>query len=139
LVLLATSAPAQNFSIDWFTIDGGGSTSTGGIYSVSGTIAQPDANAQPMLGGNFSLMGGFWSLVAVPTLGAPLLTIQLTAMDTAQVSWPSPSPDFTLQQNSDLNTANWMATTNAVSDNGTIKFIIVNSSAGHRFYRLFKP
>src|SRR5258705_2546512 len=56
-------ASAQ-YSIDWFTIDGGGGTSTGGVYSVSGTIGQPDANAQPMTAGNFSLVGGFWSLFA---------------------------------------------------------------------------
>ena len=34
---------AQSYQIDWFTIDGGGGTSTGGVYSVSGTIGQPDA------------------------------------------------------------------------------------------------
>ena len=33
-----------NYSIDWYTIDGGG-TSTGGVYSASGTIGQPDAGA----------------------------------------------------------------------------------------------
>jgi hypothetical protein len=30
-------ALAQPFAIDWSTIDGGGGTSTGGVYSVSGT------------------------------------------------------------------------------------------------------
>ena len=44
--LLATAsclcAQAQ-YSIDWSTIDGGGGTSTGGVYTVSGTIGQPDA------------------------------------------------------------------------------------------------
>jgi len=30
-------------SIDWHTIDGGGGTSSGGVYSVVGTIGQPDA------------------------------------------------------------------------------------------------
>jgi hypothetical protein len=34
---------AQSYSIDWFTIDGGGGTSTGGVYQVSGSIGQPDA------------------------------------------------------------------------------------------------
>ena len=130
---------AQSYSIDWFTIDGGGGTSSGGVFSVSGTIGQPDANAQPMLGGQFSLVGGFWSLVTVPTPGAPLLIIQLTTTNTAQVSWPSPSPGFALQQNSDFNATNWIAVTNAVSDNGTFRFIIVNPPAGNRFYRLFKP
>ena len=41
LLLLAASSTAslaQSYSIDWFTIDGGGGTSTGGVYSVSGTI-----------------------------------------------------------------------------------------------------
>ena len=52
------------YSIDWSTIDGGGGTSTGGVYSVTGTIGQPDAGPA-MAGGNYSLVGGFWSLIAV--------------------------------------------------------------------------
>src|SRR6266446_8892605 len=60
---------AQQYSIDWYTIDGGGGTSTGGVYSVSGTIGQPDAGT--MSGGNYSLAGGFWGLIAaVQTAGA---------------------------------------------------------------------
>src|SRR5580765_2937247 len=56
------SGYAQTYAIDWFSIDGGGGTSSGGAFSLSGTIGQPDANPQPMSGGNFSLIGGFWSL-----------------------------------------------------------------------------
>ena len=130
---------AQNFSIDWFTVDGGGGTSAGGVYSLSGTIGQPDANPQPLTGGNFSLVGGFWSLLAVQTPGAPLLTIQLTTTNTALISWQSPSTGFKLQENADLNTANWVAAPQSVTDNGTDKFIIVNPPTGNRFYRLFKP
>ena len=136
---LASNAFAQNFAIDWFTIDGGGGTSTGGVYSLSGTIGQPDANAQPMKGGNFSLTGGFWSLFAVQTPGAPLLSIRLTPTNTAIVSWPSPSAGFTLQQNGDFNATAWVAAPQTVTDNGTNKFIIVNPPTGNRFYRLFKP
>ena len=140
LFLSATgSLHAQNFSIDWFTIDGGGGTITGGVYSLSGTIGQPDAHAQPLTGGTFALTGGFWSLLAVQTPGAPLLTIRLTSPNTALVSWPSTSTGFTLQQNADLNTANWVAAPQAVSDNGATKFILVNPPVGNRFYRLFKP
>ena len=133
-----TVATAQNFSIDWFTIDGGASTSTGGVYSLSGTIGQPDANQQPMTGGNVSHTGGFWSFAAVQTLGGPPLTIQLTTTNTARVFWPSPSTGFVLQQNTDLSTPNWVAPPQSISDNGTIKFIIVPLT-GNRFYRLFKP
>src|SRR5438874_9757434 len=75
----AITTPAQTFTIDWFTIDGGGGTSTGGVYSVSGTIGQPDAGG-PMSGGNYSLTGGFWSLLSVvQTPGLPLLSIVRTA------------------------------------------------------------
>jgi hypothetical protein len=137
-LLAVPSARTQSFSIDWHTIDGGGGTSTGSVYSVSGTIGQPDAGPA-MSGGRFSLTGGFWSLVAVQTPGAPWLTISLTSTNTVMVSWPFPSTDFGLQQNTDLNTANWTTPSEAVTDNGTNKFIIVNPPTGHRYYRLFKP
>ena len=74
LLLLATAARpanAQSYSIDWSTVDGGGGTSTGGVYSVTGTIGQPDAGST-MSGGNYTLEGGFWGIIAaVPTPGAP--------------------------------------------------------------------
>jgi hypothetical protein len=135
----AVATNAQPFSIDWFTIDEGGGTGAGGAFVVAGTIGQPDANAQPLTGGNFSLTGGFWSLFALQTPGAPRLTIQLASPNAAVVLWPSPSTGFLLQQNADMNTTNWIAAPQSVSDNGTNKFIIVSPPAGNRFYRLFKP
>src|ERR1035438_8471116 len=92
LVLLTLTAHAQNYTIDWFKISGGGGTSTNGQYSLSGTIGQHDAGG-PMTGGGYSLYGGFWALYAVQTPGAPLLTIELTTTNTAMVYWPSPSTD----------------------------------------------
>jgi hypothetical protein len=41
-------------------VDGGGGTSTGGVYTLSGTIGQPDASAA-MTGGAYTLTGGFWA------------------------------------------------------------------------------
>ena len=108
------------------------------MYSVSGTIGQPDAGV--MSGGSYSLAGGFWGIVtAVQAPGAPLLTVRLTPTNTVVVSWPSPSPGFALQQNGNLNISNWFAPSETVTDNGTNKFIIVNPPTGNRFYRLFKP
>src|SRR5436189_1539989 len=89
LTFVPTSTEAQNYSIDWFTIDGGGGTSTGGVYSVSGTIGQPDAGQ--MSGGNFSLTGGFWSIfAAVQIPGSPLLRVVLTTTNTVLIAWPYP-------------------------------------------------
>jgi hypothetical protein len=30
------------YALDWWTVDGGGGASTGGVYSVTGTMGQPD-------------------------------------------------------------------------------------------------
>jgi hypothetical protein len=142
LFVLALSAPrveAQSYSINWYTIDGGGGTSTGGVYSVSGTIGQPDASTQPMTGGNYSVTGGFWSLFAVQTPGAPVLRIFLTQTNTAVVAWPAPSTGFLLQQNTNLATTNWVTVTNIPIVVGSENHVIVNPPTGNRFYRLFKP
>src|SRR5690349_24067725 len=81
----AASAAAQNYSIDWFTIDGGGGTSSGGQYTLSGTIGQPDAGT--LSGGNYTLDGGFWGgVVAVQQVGAPTLHISQTGPNLT-ISW----------------------------------------------------
>jgi hypothetical protein len=135
-----TSAVAtlRILSIAWFTLDGGGGASTGSVFRVRGTLGQPDAGK--MTGGAFALQGGFWGIVALQTPGAPLLTITRNSQpSTITVSWPSPSTGFNLQQNGDLKTSNWATPSETVTDNGTIKFIVVNPPSGNRFYRLFKP
>jgi len=141
LVSLAGSATvgAQTYAIDWFTIDGGGGTSTGGVYSVSGTIGQPDAGR--MSGGDYTIAGGFWGIIsAVQTPGAPLLSIARTATNTVAVFWPSPSSGFVLQQNTNgIGSVNWSNIVSTPADDGTTKTILVNPPIGNRFYRLVHP
>jgi hypothetical protein len=137
-LLLPGFSQAQSYAINWYKIAGGGGTSTNGQYSVNGTIGQPDAGGA-MSGGGYSLTGGFWSLYAVQTAGTPVLGIQLTVTNTAMVYWSSPSTGYNLQVNTDLTTTNWVAPGETVTDNGTIKFIIVNPPTGKRFYRLQHP
>ncbi len=59
----ADAAPSTTgYTIDWYTIDGGGAMNlTGGSYTLSGTIGQPDAGL--MSGGNYKLDGGFWGFL----------------------------------------------------------------------------
>ncbi len=131
-------AIAQDYSLDWSTIDGGGGTSTGGVYSVSGTVGQPDAGQ--MNGGNFTLTGGFWSLIAaVQTEGAPLLTVTRTETNSVIVSWPDPSTGFELQENPDLDPAHWVKVASPPAVVGGQKQVVVPVPVGNRFYRLFKP
>ena len=69
LSCLAIATHAQSgggFDLTWSTVDGGGGTSTGGAFSLSGTIGQPDAASNPTLtGGTFELTGGFWPVTQV--------------------------------------------------------------------------
>src|ERR1035438_6745213 len=104
-LVLSAGAMAQSYSIDWYKVAGGGGTSTGGTYTVSGTIGQPDASGA-LTGGNYSLTGGFWAIYAVNMPGAPVLTITYVG-NKAVVSWPSSVTGWTLQTNVNLATTNW--------------------------------
>jgi len=130
----SASASAQSYSIDWFTIDGGGGTSTGGVYSVSGTIGQPDAGPT-MTNGQYSVTGGFWALPsAVQSTNAPTLTIVPASPGNATISWTPNTPGFVLQETWVLSPANW---TNSPS--GATNPIVVPATLPNKFYRLFKP
>src|SRR5712671_1514754 len=143
LLLVPCAVHAQNFAIDWFTIDGGGGTSTGGVYAVSGTIGQPDAGPA-MTGGSYSLVGGFWSIVAaIQTPGAPLLTITRNPANGAvTVSWPTPSDGWVLDQTSALGSPpaaiSWSQVGFPYQTNATTISITTASPSGNRFYRLRK-
>ncbi len=137
-MLLGICTASAQYSINWSTLDGGGGTSTGGVYSVSGTIGQPDAGT--MSGGNYAVSGGFWGVYAVQTPGAPLLSIFRTTTNTVAVAWPSPSTGWTLQQNTNsVSSVDWSNVTSGIQDNGTTQTLIVSPPAGNRFYRLYKP
>ncbi len=57
LVILAASAAHGQYELSWYTIDGGGGRSSGGQYTLLGTIGQPDAAYSA--GGDYELLGGF--------------------------------------------------------------------------------
>jgi hypothetical protein len=140
LVVLLLSLPtcllAQQYAIDWFTLDGGGGTSSGGNYTLSGTIGQADAGV--ITGGSYSLIGGFWGVaVAIQEVGAPLLTVTRSG-NSVTISWPSPSTGFNLQDTGSLGSPSWATSTLQVTDNGTTKSVTIPAPLGNRFYRLFK-
>ena len=103
--LIAGSTHAQ-FTINWSTIDGGGDTSSGGQFSINGTIGQPDANR--MSGDNYTLAGGFWSVIQRD--GLPPLNIKSRAGNLV-LSWPGPAdaPGVVVQSATQLATggAGW--------------------------------
>ena len=135
----AISISAQSYSIDWYKISGGGGTSTGGVYSVSGTIGQHDAGA--MSGGSYSLTGGFWALNAVQTPGAPLLSIARTATNTVIVWWSLPDTGWKLHATANLvtNGSVWTELPQPYATNATSFYFVEPTLVGNKFYRLHKP
>jgi len=136
-LLLPLSVLAQPFYIDWHKVSGGGGVSTGGAFSLSGTIGQHDAST-PMTNSSYVLTGGFWALYTVQTPGAPKLSITLSNGQ-AKVYWPSPSIGYSLQSTTNILTPNWITPPQTVTDTGVIKYILVNPPAGNNFYRLVYP
>jgi hypothetical protein len=140
LVLEVTSPDlqAQNYSIDWYKVAGGGGTSSGGQYSLSGTIGQPDASGA-MTGGSYSLTGGFWSLIAaVPTAGLPNLVITHVG-GSVIVSWPA-TGSYTLQQNGNLTaTAGWSTSGYTINTANGTNSVTITPPTGNLFFRLSQP
>ncbi|HEV2330932.1 MAG TPA: hypothetical protein VGY56_19295 [Verrucomicrobiae bacterium] len=137
LLAFSFAASAQNYSINWYKIAGGGGTSSGGQYSVSGTIGQPDASPA-MTGGNYSLTGGFWAFIsAVQTPGAPTLYISQSGK-TISVYWQDVS-GWTLQQNNSITSAaGWTLNTSWTTSGGT-NYLNLTSPTGNLYFRLANP
>ncbi len=125
------SATAQSYSIDWFTVDDGGGTSSGGKYTLTGTIGQPDAGT--LSGGSYMLEGGFWPGIVVPaTAEAPTLFILLSGNNVV-ISWLPGTPRFTLEETDSLSLPSW---TPAPGGNPTPP---IPAASGTKFFRLHKP
>ena len=136
LFALVGRTSAQSYAIDWFAIGGGGGTSTGGVFAVSSTLGQPDANSQPMTNGNFSLTGGFWSIFAVQSPGGPLLSVERQGAE-VRVFWPLPATGFVLDQSPAV-TGAWSQVPFPYTTNASDISISVPAPTGNQFYRLRK-
>jgi hypothetical protein len=134
-LLMPALSHAQTYSIDWYKVSGGGGVSSGGGYSVSGTIGQHDAGSA-MIGGSYSVTGGFWGLISVvQKAGLPLLTIG-HARNTVIISWPN-TATCALQQNSNVaQSAGWTACGSTVCTNNGTCSITISPPAGNVFFRL---
>lgn len=136
-LLCALEMAAQTPSISRPTISAGSGAASHGPYSLRATVGQPAASVL-VTNGVYALAAGVW---AVPTPGAPRLGIERLSLAPSglRLSWPSDSAGFVLQHCTNLATPVWFDTTNAVTDDGALRFIVVPASAGPRYYRLMKP
>jgi hypothetical protein len=139
LLALAVPALAQSYSVDWFTVDGGGGVSSGGTYTVSGTIGQPDAGR--LSGGCYTVEGGFWGLIAAVQIpDAPLLRITRSSGGNVIISWPASSTGFVLQQTMGLSPpTSWTEVSTPVLVVGAENTVTVSATTGNKFFRLRCP
>jgi hypothetical protein len=138
LFAIGVCALAQSYVINWSTIDGGGGTSTGGVYSVAGTVGQPDAGR--MSGEQFTLDGGFWGIIAaIQTPGAPTLRIYHTNGVVA-VAWARPTEGWVLEATNAMPAAivGWPRVALPYQTNATDCVVTDTRPVGNKFYRLRK-
>jgi hypothetical protein len=138
--LFALTAAAEQYAIEWYKIAGGGGMqSTGGVYSLSGTIGQADAGRVASTNDYYRLEGGFWG-IAVQQAGFPSLLI--SQQDTnAVLSWVTPETGFIVQFTTNLTPATvWIDLGPATSTNGTTNAVAVPfDDAVRAFFRLRRP
>jgi hypothetical protein len=138
--------------------DDTGATDAGAAYlfSTNGTLLTTFAKPSPAEGDRFGfslaavgsdrvLIGAFLDDTSASDAGAaylfsttPTLAVTLTTTNTAVVSWPYPSRDFALEENSTLDTANWTRVANTVSNDGLFNRVIVSLNTSNNFFRLKK-
>jgi hypothetical protein len=141
MLFASLTAPlhAQQFAVPWFKVAGGGAMqSTGGVYSLSGTLGQSDAGRIEATNA-FRIEGGFWG-IAIQQAGYPTLTITRAGTN-ALLSWATAETGFVLQIATDLATPTpWTDSGFAVDVTGTIRTVTVPLSwAPKAFFRLRRP
>jgi hypothetical protein len=136
-VLLVCNSAIAQYSVDWITVDGGGGTTSDGVYEISGTIGQPDAGI--IVVADYVVEGGFWSdLEAVAVPDEPWLTIERVALSSARVSWPAPSTGYVLQECVELRSGQWVNVSVTPQMVNGRNQVVITPLAGQRFYRLIK-
>jgi autotransporter-associated beta strand protein len=78
-------------------------------------------------------------LTRIPTPPRPALTIERVAPSLVRMLWPASFNDYTLQSTTNLGLANWTAALPLPVATGTNNVVTNVTSAGLKFYRLFKP
>ncbi len=128
---------AAHYEIDWFALGGGGGHSSGGAYTLNGTLGQSATGLSE--GGPYTLQGGFWSAFGVvQTDQGPVLRLIL-AWPKVVLSWPGAAEGFQLQETLSLASPNWTDVQDVPSMVKGEKHVSQEVAPGTRFYRLRKP
>jgi hypothetical protein len=119
-----------------------GETYTDVIFGIAVNPATPPGNYS----GTVAIQGGT-NIFDATILSSQTFQISLPAATLAAalsgtnliISWPSPPGSFVLQQNFNLTTTNWTATTNTPTITNFQNQVILPPANGNQFYRLKYP
>ena len=134
-LFLVTLAHAQST----LSLTGGGGSSSGEDYKITGTIGQMDGTSV-MAGEDIELTGRVTTMLGtLPTSDGTTLTIAVTPQNMIVISWPSDGTDFVLEQSSDLGSPTWATIGATPEDDGWTKTVTMPVTMGNKFFRLRKP
>jgi hypothetical protein len=132
VAICAFSVAAQNsssYNLEWNTIGGGGGPISGGAYTISGTVGQPDAGS--LSGGNYAIEGGFW-----PGADNNSFRIQYARQGSSlNISWHGIG--FMLQS-ADTVAGRWQDVSSGTTSDGVGFQVTVPMTSATRFYRLHR-
>jgi hypothetical protein len=139
---MAGGAPAYNIAkwngSSWSALGSGlvGGTGLGGSAAQVVALAVSPSGEELHAAGSFTRAGGKAAAFAARAiLRLPALTLKLGTANTVEISWPSPSTGFTLQQCTDLASGNWSNISESVLDDGTNN-VMLQPVGTSRFFRL---
>jgi hypothetical protein len=131
-LLLNLATLHGEYIIHSWAVAGGGGTSSGGDYQVTGSIGPSDAGAA-MAGGDYLVVAGYWPALSTNPEPAPVLAIELATPGELSISWASDSHGWILQERSSLLPSEWV-TISATTTNPTV----IQAGDSTKFYRLMR-
>ena len=88
-------------------------------------------------------MWGDYALMQLTLVDAspppPTLQVLLASANSVRLYWPTNSAGYTIQQNSQLGTTNWLNASNTIATVGTDYQATITTTNGPCFFRLMKP
>jgi len=121
----------------WWTFTGGGGIAQHGAVALGGAIGPSAPSLAPASGGDYTLVGGFWTpLSGQPQAAQPVLKITSSSGGKALLSWPVSVTGFTLEYTTQLGSGVWHPEPAVVTDTATEHVVSVPADAAFRCYRL---
>ncbi len=125
---------AQPFQIEHLGIGAGGGTSSGGNFTLTGSMGAIGAGVSS--GGAFTLEGGDLSMfVVLQTPGAPALSLTRSGAN-AVLSWPASETGYILEQTANLTSPSWSGVGVGPVPMGDTLQVTVPITGTSRFFRL---